>query len=264
MTFIDGDYYESLADLSFGDMYSSNFFQPNYSSIKNCFDKFENPIFFIETHRIPYLFHELNNFSDKCRVIAHNSDYTFGSEILPHIPKNVERIWCQNYNYQENDLIKSLPIGLERKRWFPEQRKQELLMEVNELDIERTELVYMNFDPKTNPIRNSIFQSLKDKSFINDKMVGNGGNYKEYLMDLKRHKFVISPPGNGIDCHRNWEALMMGCVPIVLDSPFIKNVYGSMSLIIDNYSTLDEQSVLSFETSIDMYHINSKYTNIFQ
>jgi len=31
--------------------------------------------------------------------------------------------------------------------------------------------------------------------------------------------FVISPHGNGLDCHRTWEALCLGCIPIVKTSP---------------------------------------------
>ena len=27
---------------------------------------------------------------------------------------------------------------------------------------------------------------------------------------------MISPPGNGIDCHRTWEAIYLGSVPVVL------------------------------------------------
>ena len=30
--------------------------------------------------------------------------------------------------------------------------------------------------------------------------------------------FVISPHGNGLDCHRTWEALCLGCIPIVKTS----------------------------------------------
>jgi hypothetical protein len=29
------------------------------------------------------------------------------------------------------------------------------------------------------------------------------------------HMFVISPEGIGMDCHRTWEALLLGCVPVV-------------------------------------------------
>lgn len=31
--------------------------------------------------------------------------------------------------------------------------------------------------------------------------------------------FVISPHGNGLDCHRTWEALCLGCIPIMKSSP---------------------------------------------
>jgi hypothetical protein len=40
-------------------------------------------------------------------------------------------------------------------------------------------------------------------------------NPKEYRKKLSMSKFVISPPGNGIDCHRTWESMYFGAVPIV-------------------------------------------------
>jgi hypothetical protein len=33
-----------------------------------------------------------------------------------------------------------------------------------------------------------------------------------------QYTFVISPHGNGLDCHRTWEALVLGCIPIVKSS----------------------------------------------
>lgn len=32
------------------------------------------------------------------------------------------------------------------------------------------------------------------------------------------YAFVLSPHGNGLDCHRTWEALCLGCIPIVKSS----------------------------------------------
>ena len=34
------------------------------------------------------------------------------------------------------------------------------------------------------------------------------------------YAFVISPPGHGLDCHRTWEALALGCIPITLASAY--------------------------------------------
>ncbi len=42
---------------------------------------------------------------------------------------------------------------------------------------------------------------------------------EEYYEQLKRHRFVASPPGHGLDTHGTWEALLVGCIPIVPHSP---------------------------------------------
>lgn len=41
---------------------------------------------------------------------------------------------------------------------------------------------------------------------------------KQYRKLLLRSKYVISPPGNGPDCHRTWEALYLGAIPVVKES----------------------------------------------
>ena len=35
--------------------------------------------------------------------------------------------------------------------------------------------------------------------------------YKEYLTNIKAHKFMLCPPGNaeGCECHRDWETVYM-------------------------------------------------------
>ncbi|KAK3276895.1 hypothetical protein CYMTET_15063 [Cymbomonas tetramitiformis] len=40
-----------------------------------------------------------------------------------------------------------------------------------------------------------------------------------YLKVLQKFKFTLSPPGNGVDAHRTWEALLAGSVPIVIEDP---------------------------------------------
>lgn len=240
--FIDGDYFESQADFSYGDMYSSHFLDPNCENLSRIFSQYDEPKIFIETHRVGLLFRELSNFQNrKCKIILHNSDATFGSELFYNIPNNVTKIWCQNYNFTETTKITSIPIGLERVRWFPEQKKQEVLLDKVGEDISRDYLIYMNFNVNTSPYRKQVYDNLIKKPFINTEMVGNGGDYNNYLNNLKRHKFVVSPPGNGIDCHRNWEALYLGCIPVIINSQFSKNVYSNNKvLIVDDFDELTE------------------------
>ena len=40
--------------------------------------------------------------------------------------------------------------------------------------------------------------------------------FQDYLEELGRHHYVLSPPGKGYDCTRTWEAVAMGCVPLIL------------------------------------------------
>jgi hypothetical protein len=50
------------------------------------------------------------------------------------------------------------------------------------------------------------------------------------------YAFVASPSGVGFDCHRTWEALVLGCIPIVKHSP-LDPLYADLPvLIVDDWS----------------------------
>jgi uncharacterized protein YhbP (UPF0306 family) len=53
-----------------------------------------------------------------------------------------------------------------------------------------------------------------------ETFVSGGGKIEQadYFMELKKHRFMVSPPSNGLDTHSTWEALIAGCIPIVLRS----------------------------------------------
>lgn len=58
-----------------------------------------------------------------------------------------------------------------------------------------------------------------------------GLRFEDYLVDLGRFRFCISPPGRGVDAHRTWEALMMGVVPVVQNSP-MRRAYADLPVIV--------------------------------
>jgi hypothetical protein len=56
---------------------------------------------------------------------------------------------------------------------------------------------------------------------------------------------VISPEGNGIDCHRHYEALIAGCIPIIEYHPAIQEKYkGCPVLYTKDYSEITEEYLL--------------------
>jgi hypothetical protein len=63
-----------------------------------------------------------------------------------------------------------------------------------------------------------------------------------YFKTLSSYKFVISPEGNGIDCHRHYEALIAGCIPIIERNHLIETKYkGCPILYTTDYSEITEE-----------------------
>jgi len=56
-----------------------------------------------------------------------------------------------------------------------------------------------------------------------------------------KFSFVISPFGLGIDCHRTWEALALGCIAIVKRSPICIVFEDLPVLIVDEWRDLNAQ-----------------------
>ena len=48
-----------------------------------------------------------------------------------------------------------------------------------------------------------------------------------------KYAFVISPHGGGYDCHRTWEALILGCIPVVKTSG-LDGLYDDLHVLIVN------------------------------
>jgi hypothetical protein len=62
----------------------------------------------------------------------------------------------------------------------------------------------------------------------------------DYYARMRRHRFVLSPEGSGIDCYRHWESLYLGAVPIVRTSPTMTTFADLPILFTDDYSELSE------------------------
>ena len=70
-----------------------------------------------------------------------------------------------------------------------------------------------------------------------------GLSHEEFLRTCGESQFVISPPGNGIDCHRTWEALYMGAIPIVRRSPHTRAFAELPMVAVDDWSSLTDDAL---------------------
>jgi hypothetical protein len=62
--------------------------------------------------------------------------------------------------------------------------------------------------------------------------------------EQSKYAFVISPHGNGLDCHRTWEAIALGCIPIVKTSP-LNSLFEDLPVLIVNSWTDVTQDLLN-------------------
>lgn len=154
---------------------------------------------------------KLKKFKNPFKLILHNSDDSFDEahKILFDIP-NIKKIYSQNVNTTHERLI-PIPIGLANSRW--KWGDLNYFNSVVKEDIPKTELVYFNFEVLGGERKYwrplcyaaGIRLNLPDRPRL---------EFKEYVKDLARHKFCLSPEGNGIDCHRMWECFYLKIVPI--------------------------------------------------
>jgi len=98
---------------------------------------------------------------------------------------------------------------------------------------ERDQLVICCFDLTTDrsrrgPIRATIAKTIQSGPLaLRNKPIP----IDKYIEELGRSKFVISPEGDQVDCHRHYEAILMGAVPIIEDSPEARAKYGQMPVL---------------------------------
>ena len=85
--------------------------------------------------------------------------------------------------------------------------------------------------------RKTIVETLLHNGFQNAAIETD-----KYFEELPKYRFVISPEGNGVDCHRHYEALMAKCIPIVEDSALIRAKYGNVPILYTrDYSEITQE-----------------------
>ena len=95
------------------------------------------------------------------------------------------------------------------------------------------------------------------------KFVGNH-SFENYFKHMSEYKFVICPPGRGIDTHRCWESLLVGCIPIMIKVDSMDDLYEDLPvLLVENYKNIPEEYLNKEYEKIKMndYNFSKLYTD---
>lgn len=231
---IDGDFFKSLKDCeTYG-------YLPNKDVI----------ILYAETDTYERAIHFIHNHpNQKFKLITHNSD---ASVDICYVPDNIVKWYAQNLNFK-HPKIEPIPLGLENKAWHP--HKRDILnrkLKFNNKD-NRIKRALCQFNPCTYPVeRNNLFTMIVNNTIPGDPFYClNGVNFETYADNLLKYEFCLCPRGNGIDTHRMWEAILLGCIPIV--KKYHTHIYDEQLpvIFVDRWEDINQKFLQSEASKID-------------
>ena len=126
-----------------------------------------------------------------------------------------------------------IPIGLENDYW----NRTNITTIKQYASNPKKNLLYLNVSLNTSSNRPNIMNLLVDKGFEKNNKL----DWNNYIKDLSTYKFCISPNGNGIDCHRTWECLYLGVIPIIEKSIHMDHFSDLPILFVDSYDIISTE-----------------------
>jgi hypothetical protein len=152
------------------------------------------------------------------------------------LPANVVRWFATNVT-QAHPRVEALPLGL----GSPVSLATLTQGAISGARLEarpREKWLYVNFRPETNPaVRGPIHDFFKGRGeeWISFEAAGERGGNERFLEQILSHRFVLCPPGNGVDTHRMWEVMLAGAIPVVLRSQAMEPFGDLPILFVDDY-----------------------------
>ena len=170
-------------------------------------------------------------------IFCSNEDTPITDDIHSHIPPNVLAIYAANA-VGFGGKLHPLPYGLQRKL-YPVDVRMDQMYAALKSDPKPTKLLYINHAEHTNiSERGNIRDMFADKSFAT---VSPRVDYSEYCRMIQDHKFMICPEGNAVDCHRNWEVLLLKRVPIMKKNLYLQECYKDYPILwVDDYADVNK------------------------
>jgi hypothetical protein len=164
--------------------------------------------------------------------------------------------FTQNTRIQDNDKIVQIPIGLDYHTisnnpncsWkMPGENhlpkfQEKILVSIKNRSIPffiRKPKIYVNFSTNSDRFnqRKNALETIPNNLLV----IETNSNPRSYFWNqLINYAFVLSPFGIGMDCHRTWEALCFGSIPIICAPHFEKLFEDLPVLIVKNWNEITQ------------------------
>lgn len=246
------------------DIHSKKPMSSNTSDIHHLenFDQFENMSIYVNSTSITYFVkNTLPKINHRFFLVSGDADEEVPREVLNE--EELQRLlsnpylicwFAQNLCRVDHKKVKHLPIGLdyhtidnEHDHWWrmhtegvtPIEQEKLLLSYRKKAKplIERNCHIWSNchFRPDRYGQRNDASRIIPTGLIHFEPVYLNRGQCWERSTS---NAFVLSPFGNGFDCHRTWETLMLGSIPIVKSPQFEKMFEGLPVLMVERWEDI--------------------------
>jgi hypothetical protein len=226
-----------------------------------------NKIIYVPTHQVNSFFK--NPPSYNFILISHNGDekiVDYGSGHYPNvnlIPNNLKKWFGQNVCVK-NERLESIPIGVENSYNPLSELKKQRINYYHSINSEKKNILYINHDISTNlNERAEPYSLFGHKDWVTIRNGRNGVNFEQYIKEIKNHKFVLCPEGNGTDTHRTWETLYVGSIPIVkknINNSFYTDLpisfVNSWSEINEDFLNFEYNRILNSKFNLEMLNFD--------
>lgn len=176
---------------------------------------------------------------DDCVLIVHNGDIIDSSQIMAATAW-YKHVFCVNW-LAFHPRITAIPIGLENvhhgTNGVLSGFEDALPFNRHRLpqDSHRAVPVLAAFNPDTNvPARTEALREFASQDWVHTPT--RRLSPSQYRQLVRRSKFVLSPPGNGPDCHRTWESIYLGAIPVVLASAWPFHALDLPVLVVESWT----------------------------
>lgn len=232
MGFITGNKFKRSCHYSYDELGFIKHSEPKDGEIIRVFVKIDYVHnFFTQKQDRPYV------------LFTHNGDLPVDESYLKYLDDINLIKWYGQNTMTIHPKLSSIPIGIANEIW--PHGDEDIFNKVIDQNIPKERLIYVNFDVNTNRRERNYCLNEVNKNGLE---MANKLPFKEYLEEVAKSYFVVSPNGNGVDCHKTWEALYLSAIPIVTKSINIDFYRDYPIVVIDDWGVFNPK-----EFSVELY-----------
>jgi hypothetical protein len=212
LPYITGDGFRTIADHVFDEISEVDF-----SSVQH------GDIVFVRADLLHTYFEKIHpNIKNRYILISHNSDQNITADFTKYIDEKIIHWFAQNALIA-HPKITPIPIGLmlrlyDRKNQVVELLKFNKNKAINTTDettdsADKAPRIFYSFSEETNTKRSIALDVLKKSDIClgSTEMLARS----DYYANINKYMFNASPEGGGVDCHRTWESMHLGAIPVL-------------------------------------------------